>query len=566
MELSASTQHEEQLALLISDLADRAQRGEQVDLESECRQHPPFAADLRELWGAVVVAQVAGKSNSMPPTMAPSNGSSDSSSGSLELPMQLGDYELLEELGRGGMGVVFRAKQASLGREVAVKMILRGELARQAERERFQAEAQAAAKLDHPGIVPVYEVGEIGGRPYFSMKFIRGTTLAQRLAEGPLPSREAAKLLVSVAKAIHFAHEKGVLHRDLKPSNILIDEKGDPHVTDFGLAKQISDEPSLTKTGAILGTPAYMAPEQAAGNRGQVGPQSDVYSLGVVLYHMLTGRPPFQGASPVETVLMVLEQDPVPPRLLNQNADRDLEMICLRCLQKPTDLRYNTAAALARDLDAYLHDESISARSGRFAQVLAGWMRETHHAAILENWGLLWMWHSLVLLLVCSLTNVLWLAGYHTDADRWIYFLLWTAGLGTWAAVFWALRRRMGPVTFVERQIAHIWAGSMISIAMLFPLESWLKLDVLELAPMLGVINGMAFLIKAGMLSGAFYVQAFALFASAVLMALFPNYAHFIFGVIAAGCFFFPGMKYYRQRLRALLAAIRKGKMPDAIA
>src|SRR5262249_36557856 len=144
-------------------------------------------------------------------------------------------------------------------------------------------------------------------RPYFSMKFIRGTTLAQRLAEGPLPSREAAKLLVSVAKAIHFAHEKGVLHRDLKPSNILIDEKGDPHVTDFGLAKQINDEPSLTKTGAILGTPAYMAPEQAAGNRGQVGPQSDVYSLGVVLYHMLTGRPPFQGASPVETVLMVLE-------------------------------------------------------------------------------------------------------------------------------------------------------------------------------------------------------------------------------------------------------------------
>jgi predicted Ser/Thr protein kinase len=563
---TAESRYEEQLALLISELADRVQRGEQVDLENECRLHPEFATDLRELWGAVVVAQVAGKSSTVPPTVASGSSNGDSSSGSLELPLQFGDYELLEELGRGGMGVVFRARQASLGREVAVKMILRGELAQDTERERFQAEAQAAAKLDHPGIVPVYEVGEIGGRPYFSMKFIRGTTLAQRLAEGPLPSREAASLLVSVAKAIHFAHEMGVLHRDLKPSNILIDEKGEPHVTDFGLAKQISDEPSLTRTGAILGTPAYMSPEQAAGNRGQVGPHSDVYSLGVVLYHMLTGRPPFQAASPVETVLMVLEQDPVPPRLLNPNADRDLEMICLRCLQKPTDLRYASAAALARDLDAYLHDESISARSGRFAQILAGWMRETHHAAVLENWGLLWMWHSLVLFLVCSLTNILWLVGYDTDADRWIYFLLWTAGLGTWAAVFWALRRRMGPVTFVERQIAHIWAGSMISIAMLFPLESWLKLPVLALAPMLGVINGMAFLIKAGMLSGAFYVQAFALFASAVLMALFPNYAHFIFGLVAAASFFFPGMKYYRQRLRALLDAIRKGKMPDPIA
>jgi serine/threonine-protein kinase len=456
--------------------------------------------------------------------------------------MKLGDYQLQEELGRGGMGV-----------------------ARQTERERFQAEAQAAARLDHPGIVPVYEVGEINGRPYFSMKYIRGTTLAQRLAEGPMPSREAAKLLVAVAKAIHFAHEKGVLHRDLKPSNILIDEQGQPHVTDFGLAKQISDEQSLTKTGAILGTPAYMAPEQAAGNRGQMGPQSDVYSLGVVLYHMLTGRPPFQGASPVETVLMVLEQDPVPPRMLNQHADRDLEMICLRCLQKPTDLRYATAAALARDLDAYLNDESISARSGRFAQVLAGWMRETHHAAVLENWGLLWMWHSLVLFFVCGLTNVLFLWGYREPDDRWIYFLLWTAGLGAWAAVFWALRRRMGPVTFVERQIAHVWAGCMISIGLLFPLESWLQLDVLALAPMLGIINGMGFLIKAGMLTGAFYVQAIALFATAAAMAYFPDYAHFIFGTVAAACFFFPGLKYYRQRLRAILAAIRKGHAADIV-
>jgi serine/threonine-protein kinase len=547
------------LALYVSELSDRAQRGESIDLEAEGRAHPEFAAELRELWGVIVVARVAGTGSSRSDVTLPLDVPTDYPSGTLSLPCRFGDYELREEIGRGGMGVVYRARQLTLGREVAVKMILRGNLASNAERDRFAAEAQAAAKLDHPGIVPVYEVGEVQSRPYFSMKYVSGTTLAQRLADGPLPPREAASLLSSVARAIHFAHMRGVLHRDLKPSNILIDEAGEPHVTDFGLAKQIEAGETLTKTGAVLGTPAYMAPEQAAGQRGQIGPASDVYSLGVILYHMLTGRPPFQAASPAEMVLLVLEQDPVPPRLLNPKADRDLEMICLRCLQKPIDLRYPSAAALADDLDAYLNNESISARSGRFAQVLAGLMRETHHAAVLENWGLLWMWHSLALLVACFATNLLELAG---DQDRLHYFLLWTAGLGAWAAVFWALRRRMGPVTFVERQIAHLWAGSMICIALLFPLEAWLGLDVLKLSPVLGLITGMVFLAKAGILSGEFYVPAVALFVTAGLMAYFPRYAHFIFGVVSAACFFFPGLKYYRQRLRALVVSLRAGHPP----
>ena len=556
METAASQneQREQRLALLLADLADRAQRGEAVSLADQCRLHPDFSPDLRELWGAVMVAQAAG-SGSIEPTL-PAEGAASGNefpSGGLLLPCNFGDYELLEELGRGGMGVVYRARQVTLGRVVALKMILRGQLASPADRERFQAEAKAAAKLDHPGIVPVYEVGDVRDRPYFTMKYVPGTTLSQRLADGPLPSREAATLLAEVARAIHFAHSRGVLHRDIKPSNILLDEQNRPHVTDFGLAKQLTENASLTKSGAVLGTPAYMAPEQAAGARGNVGPTSDVYSLGVVLYHMLTGRPPFQGASPVDTVLMVLEQDPVPPRLLNPKADRDLEMIALRCLQKPTDLRYPTAAALASDLEAYLKDESISARSGRFGQVLASLMRETHHAVVLENWGLLWMWHSLALFVACLLTNILyWLQ----DQDRMHYFLLWTAGFGAWAAVFWALRRRMGPVTFVERQIAHVWASSMIGIALLFPLEYWLKLPVLTLAPVLGIINGMVFLVKAGILSGEFYVQSLALFVTAGLMAYFPRHAHLIFGVVSAACFFFPGLKYYRQRMRGILPDI----------
>jgi serine/threonine-protein kinase len=552
---------EEALAALVSELMDRLQRGEAVDLEAECRRHPDLAAELRGLWGMISLADAAARQTpqesdlpASPPLPLPSFQEQGA------LPATLGDYELKEELGRGGMGVVFRAVQKSLGREVAVKVMLRGASASPTDRQRFAAEAQAAARLNHPGIVPVYEVAEADGCPYFSMQYVHGPTLAQRLAQGPLSSREAAQILLAVARAIDYAHQRGVLHRDLKPSNILLDEQGQPHVTDFGLAKQLDSDLSLTRSGAVLGTPAYMAPEQAAGHKDQLGPPTDVYALGVILYHMLTGRPPFQAAHPAQMVLMVLEQEPPPPRLLAPQVDRDLEMICLRCLQKPIDLRYPTAGALADDLEAYLNDESISARSGRFVQVLAGLMRETHHAAVLENWGLLWMWHSLVLLVACAATNLLELAG---DENRWHYFLLWTAGFGTWAAVFWALRRRMGPVTFVERQIAHLWAGSMISIALLFPLEFWLGLKPLVLSPVLGLVTGMVFLAKAGILSGAFYIQALALFATTGLMAMWPRYAHFLFGLVGAACFFFPGLKYYRQRQRSLLPLLRGHSLRD---
>jgi serine/threonine-protein kinase len=290
-----------------------------------------------------------------------------------------------------------------------------------------------------------------------------------------------------------------------------------------------------------------MAPEQAAGNRGQVGPASDVYSVGSVLYHALTGRPPFQAASPVDVVLQLLEQEPLPPRLLNPQADRDLSMIALRCLQKPPDLRYSSALDLANDLDAFLADEPVSARSGHLTQVVARWFRETHNAVVLRNWGLLWMWHSLVLLVVCVLTNVLQWNGV---TNRMHYFMLWTAGLGTWAAVFWWLRQRIGPVTFIERQIAHIWASSMISIGALFPLEYLLNLPALTLTPVLGLSSGTVFLIKASMLSGTFYVSAVALFASAFAMARWPDYGHVIFGVVSALCFFIPGWKYHQLRLQ----------------
>lgn len=546
---AVSAADEQRLAALLADLADAVQRGERVDFEGVCRQHPDLADELRRLWGAVMVADAAGshvRSTSGAHEASAGPGEGDVSDASFQLPSAFAGYELLEEIGRGGMGIVYRARQLNLDREVAVKMILRGPLASGADRQRFRIEAEAAARLHHANIVPVYEVGDQQGRPYFSMKYITGRTLANLLAERPLPPREAARMLASVCRAIHHAHLRGVLHRDLKPSNILIDEQDEPHVTDFGLAKQTGAATGITHSGAVLGTPSYMAPEQAAGDRGEVGPASDVYSLGAILYHMLTGRPPFQAPSPVDTVLLVLEQDPVPPRLLNAKADRDLEMIALRCLQKPSDLRYQTAAELAADLEAFLHDEPISARSGRFLQILSRVFRETHHAPVLENWGVLWMWHSLVLLIACVLTNVLHLSGY---VHRWYYITLWIGGLGAWAGVFWALRRRVGPVTFVERQIAHVWGAAMIAIGLLLFIEILLGMPVLKLSPVVALISGMMFFVKAGILSGSFYIQAAALFVTAFAMALAPAYAHLIFGFVAAACFFFPGLKYYRRAM-----------------
>ncbi len=537
--------HDERLAKLLNELAEAQRAGDGPDLEKASREHTEFAAELRELWGAVMVADAVGSHATLPAT-TPSGRPAPTAV--LELPRQFGDYELLEELGRGGMGVVYRARQNSLDRMVAVKMILRGATALADDLARFRAEAEAAARLDHPNIVPVYEVGETDGQPYFSMKYVSGTTLARRLADGPMPPREAAAMLLPVAKAIDFAHRQKLLHRDLKPSNILIDENGQPHITDFGLAKRITEDTGLTHTGAIIGTPSYMAPEQVVGNRGEMGPASDVYSLGAVLYQMLTGRPPFQAASAVDTLLLVLEQDPAPPRLLNAKADRDLEMITLKCLQKPPDLRYATAEGLAQDLSAYLSGNPVSARSGGFMQVISRLMRQTQNAPILENWGLLWMWHSVVLFGLCLATN--WLSWSHVE-NRLLYLSVWAGGLAIWAPIFWWLRRRAGPVTFVERQIAHVWGAAVIASILLFGVEYLLKMPVLKLSPVLGLLAGMVFFIKAAILDGAFYVQATALFLTAGVMAIWPQFSHTIFGLVSAACFFLPGWRYYRQRMDA---------------
>lgn len=540
-----SLDRDEQIVNLLDALIARAQTGQPVRLEQTLQSHPALADEIRQLWFTIVVAEnFTFSGHSQPPTP----GSSEPPPlphHSSEAP-RFPDYEIYEEIGRGGMGVVYRARQISLNRIVAIKMLLSGSFATPINQLRFQSEAESAGGLDHPNIVSVYEIGDSTQQPFFSMPFIDGTTLARRIAERPCANREAAKLMIPVCRAVGYAHRKGILHRDLKPSNILIDHSGHPFVSDFGLAKRVvppgEREISLTESGAIIGTPGYMAPEQAAGERGEVSPLTDVYSLGAVLYACMTGRAPFQAATLVDTLMMILEQEPPPPRLLNSQLDVDLEMIILKAMQKPSDLRYINADALADDLEAYLNHEPIAARSSHFTQVLSRVFRPTHHIGILENWGLLWMWHAVVLLILCVTTDLLKHAGV---TARLPYVGLWTVGLGTWAVIFWNLRRRSGPVTFVERQIAHIWAASMACSSGLFGVEKLLDLPVLTLSPVLALIAAAVFVVKAGILSGEFYIHAVLLFLTAIPMALFPDYALTFFGLTSAATFFVPGLKFH---------------------
>lgn len=297
------------------------------------------------------------------------------------LPQRVGDYAILEEIARGGMGVVYKARQLSVNRIVALKMMLSGQFAGEEERSRFHLEAEAAGQLDHPNIVPVYEAGTHDGRPFLSMGFVDGLSLRGLLAQGPLAPRDAATMARSMALAVHYAHTKGIVHRDLKPQNVLVDAAGQPRITDFGLAKVLATDSGMTTTGQILGTPSYMPPEQAAGRIDQIGPASDVYSLGATLYNLLTGRPPFQAASTIETIQQVLQKEPVSLVALNSAVPRDLETICLKCLHKEPFRRYESAQALADDLGRFLAGEPIRARPFGALERVWRWCRRKPLAA-----------------------------------------------------------------------------------------------------------------------------------------------------------------------------------------
>jgi serine/threonine-protein kinase len=356
------------LQQLLDELLDSHATPEEV-----CRSCPELLPEVRARWRRM--RRLQDELDAMFPTPPePGEGSPPLPLEGTALP-QVPGYEVEGVLGRGGMGVVFRARHLSLDRVVALKMALAGAYAGPAERERFRREAEAVARLRHPNVVHVYDVGEADGRPYFTMEFVEGGSLAQQLAGTPQPARQAAALLAALAAGVQAAHAAGIVHRDLKPGNVLLTTDGTPKVTDFGLARRLDSETGLTRTGALVGTPAYVAPEQARGKAAAVGPAADVYALGAILYELLTGRPPFRGETATETVLQVLHQDPVPPARLNARVPRDLETVCLKCLHKQPERRYASAGALAEDLDRFLQGEAIAARPEGWLERWARWLR-----------------------------------------------------------------------------------------------------------------------------------------------------------------------------------------------
>src|SRR5438876_4795727 len=303
-------------------------------------------------------------------------------SGSSKAVADFGDYELLEVIGRGGQGVVYRARQKSLNRVVALKVIGLGHWATEAHLKRFRREAEAAASLDHSGIVPIYEVGERDGSCYFSMKLIEGGQLDEVAKQEPMPIRRAVELIAKVARTVHYAHEHGILHRDIKPGNILLDAKGEPHLTDFGLARLVETESTVTRTMEVLGTPSYMAPEQAVGDNAAISSVTDVYGLGAVIYQLLTGQAPFAGGTTYETIKLLLDTEPRQPRLLNPKIDRDISTICLKCLDKDPKRRYSSALALAEDLEHWLKHEPIHARRTGIFTRSRKWVRRNPARAL----------------------------------------------------------------------------------------------------------------------------------------------------------------------------------------
>src|SRR5206468_2845231 len=312
---------------------------------------------------------------------------------------ELGDYELLEEVGRGGQGVVFCARQKSLKRIVALKVIGLGQWATKAHLKRFRLEAEAAASLDHPCIVPIYEVGERDGQCYFSMKFIEGGQLDEVVKRTPMSIRRAVELIAKVARTGHYAHEHGILHRDIKPGNILLDAKGEPLLTDFGLARLVEAESTITGTLEVMGTPSYMAPEQAAGETRKLTSTTDLYGLGAVLYQLLAGQPPFAGGTTYETIRLLRDTEPRPPRLLNPKIDRDLSTICLKCLEKDPKRRYSSALALAEDLEHWLKHEPIRAKRSGFLTHTRKWVRRNPSTTVLV---------TLLLALAVGLSVTIW--------------------------------------------------------------------------------------------------------------------------------------------------------------
>ncbi len=393
--------------------------------------------------------------------------------------MDFGDFELLEEVARGGMGIVYKARKRSLNCLVALKVMQAGPLASELDKRRFLLEAEVAANLDHPHIVPVYEIDPIRGL-FFTMKWVEGGSLAGQIARLVADPMAGARLVATMARAVHDAHRQGYLHRDLKPTNILVDPQGKPYLTDFGLALRVGKDSSLTQPGAVLGTPSYMAPEQAAGKGGAIGPPADVYSLGAVLYELLTGRPPFRAGTVMETLVQVLEKDPVPPRRIRPEVPAELEAICLKCLEKDPADRYASAEALAGDLDQFLRGEEVGAMSAGVWLRARRWSRREPQLVT----------RLVALGMVEALTQLNY--ALNTDRDHSLHAAV-TASLAVWAMTAGLLQAAARRDRWRAR-VRPLWS---VADALFLTLTLW-QLDAVASSmvvgyPLLVAISGLGF-------------------------------------------------------------------------
>jgi serine/threonine protein kinase len=441
-----------------------------------------------------------------------------------------GHFILQGELGRGGMGIVYRAWEPALRRQVALKMLLT-DCFDSSQLQRFHAEATAAAKLSHPNIVRVHQVGQFGDRHWFSMDLVEGSSLAQRVGKGPLPSKVAGRYLALIARAIAHAHEEGILHRDIKPSNILLDADDSPHVADFGLAKHMAADNGHTRTGALLGTPSYMAPEQACGSKN-LTQATDVYGLGALLYELLTARPPFRGETTLDTVMQVIENEPVPPTLLNPKVDRDLETICLKCLSKKPENRYPTAQALAEDLERYLQDETISARSLNVLDYLGRTLERSQFDVEFRPYGNMLLVFAVFVLLTQSLTQLSMFQRWPTWTIVAMHFLKFIL-LGS---TLWYYRPHgLLPTTTAERQMWSVWLGYLLACSTIGPYSQILHgteaMYEGRIYATFCCVTGMAFFYLGSSYWGRCYAIGACFFGLGWVLANWPTWGAVVFGV-----------------------------------
>jgi serine/threonine-protein kinase len=462
---------------------------------------------------------------------------------------QLEGLEILEVLGQGGMAVVYKARQCRLDRLVAVKMVLAGAHAGPAARSRFRREAEAIARLHHPNIVEIYEVGEKDGAPYVVLELVRGGSLAKVLDGTPLPARRAAELVLELARAVQHAHERGILHRDLKPANVLLTEEGTPKLTDFGLARQLEAGQGDTRTGDVLGTPSYMAPEQAEGRVHDLGPATDVYGLGAILYELLTGRPPFKGASVLETLEQVRTLDPVDPRALQPRLPGDLETVCLKCLEKKPAHRYPSAAALADDLERFLAGEPICARSLTVLERIGRTVSYSGAPDTMRSRGSLVLAMSPIPVLV---QFVLFLA-----LGGWPSYPLICLGVALpiiavcFTLMFWPSRHLLRKAPRLYRRFVWSLMSARLAGFFLVPLLVALFRPGHDLAEFSLVFVWWIFLegnffLMMGAYAGAGYPAALVQYAAAILIALFPHFGALAAGVLISGGLILLGT-YLRQ-------------------